>query len=621
MSTAPDLGEGDGSKREQGASHEGGLDIKGRYQRSKTRVANVATSLKSTLLGLPRDSVGRQQAVFEGLQGQLTRLNERTDAQFGTEGETLQFATPEQLERAKEGATEFRDLLSSIGSEQIKTEVRQGDFGIKLQAMYLGLKPVTFLHGADLALAHSLSLPSRFQIFNSPYGETLLYDEDLVKKTVTTYPDLFPRIGEQQDMADYLRSIYPEGSIAGDNDGAVRTAQTGLLLGFPENAVRINAENHDLCSQAYKLLRERIQYTHMFEERKRGASGMNPQILDALEVLTGYNTVANFRTRAEQLQGRRVININRPYILRYVKDCLTENGISATDEQIAYIVDRQPVTGYGFDWGGTAKDRDFLPTVIELFDKSGMSALGNLSQQFVNNIITDGLDLSETEPVITQHEDPERIADMMKELHSQAESVLLDPQTDIDPAQYDYVRRRGKVDHKASDRMERNPKLPRGQKIEHPLQFHTQYGSTDTFTILRGSNGNHIFVEMNQGEIRITSLKKHDADSSYHTFAVIQLSPDGSFDVHAKQFADDDSYSRREETFHDEIGGHPISLAVIPQRGEVSHVMSANEIQEILRTMQEGERDTQMMLRAVVRGRRSRPYFISEAEYQAFSQN
>lgn len=142
-----------------------------------------------------------------------------------------EYASPEEVETAKNGVAEFKELLDRSGYRTKRFLTKGGEAADMIQTMFLGLKPVSSIGVRDVGQVEKISFPERFHFVNG-----YLYDENLVAKTIRENPDIFSDFTPDADINFYIEEFLETNPDHKDS-GESATRKIGLLHGFPKDAV------------------------------------------------------------------------------------------------------------------------------------------------------------------------------------------------------------------------------------------------------------------------------------------------------------------------------------------------------------------------------------------------
>lgn len=145
--------------------------------------------------------------------------------------------TSTELERAKIGREQFEAVYNSANPE-LKAYLVQTKEGESVQAMILGIKPsvgigeegVSYLKNLNIQLPENYGLAGEF-----------VYDKAQVEATIAQNPEVFDNFQQfNGDIEAYIKSLSFKNSL-----GPQSMARTGVILGYPKDAIMSYARNFD----------------------------------------------------------------------------------------------------------------------------------------------------------------------------------------------------------------------------------------------------------------------------------------------------------------------------------------------------------------------------------------
>lgn len=267
------------------------------------------------------------------------------------------------LARAKQGVEAFKKTYDTRDTEwkQLLTETELGEC---IQAMYLGLKPATYIEEPSQRGIVIRNLERRFGIVRTHF----VYDGALVQEAITSNPDIFSDYqASRQSIDAYMREFN---NAAFQNTGeympqvnnvSERMLQHGILFGYPRNAVLQHAY--------YRQMDETFKYT-------TGTYG-EPLTSEEEAIRTGYvkgYSDTHFSTEEEYRNGvNRYRDEHRHELQSIIQKVFPKNSNEAKN----YLLTERFVQLPGFVYAlGNPKPGDYIfaQRVRDVFEQSGMNA-------------------------------------------------------------------------------------------------------------------------------------------------------------------------------------------------------------------------------------------------------
>ena len=274
-------------------------------------------------------------------------------------GSPLEYATPEELKRAKQGAAEFRQVFTTSGFFS-RVLLRHSEASQELQSMFLGLKPIADLSLTGLERTKDTPLPSRLQTVGQ-----VIYDEESVKETIAQNPEVFEDFGQfNSDLGKYLDDLINRRHAFTFQAAPEDIKRIGLLYGFPKDAVFQFAQHSQ--NRAHLVI---------------WASQSVPSVLrpDNQYSPLAQATILHFAALNEK--GKPVgSDYSSPFFASHkqeVKDYLGQLFPTFGEDDLDYFVESQPAKARGFGYATgkiTPETEKFPQKVEEIYERSGMNA-------------------------------------------------------------------------------------------------------------------------------------------------------------------------------------------------------------------------------------------------------
>lgn len=253
---------------------------------------------------------------------------------------------PAELERAIIGREQF-EAVYDTASPELKAYLLQTGEGVSIQAMFLGIKPsvgigkegVSFLKDLNIQLPENYALAGEF-----------VYDKAQVGSTIAQHPEVFDNFQQfNGDIEAYLRSLSFKNSL-----GPQSMSRTGVILGYPKDAVMSYARNYD----AYGAF---IHFSEDFSKNP-DAEGLTES---EVKVLTTYGEAADKREP-----------INPFPFQKELRSILEKKYPDVSEEGRNFILTAHQPYSQGFEFisgNPTMADMSFNQKVEKVFEQSGMN--------------------------------------------------------------------------------------------------------------------------------------------------------------------------------------------------------------------------------------------------------
>lgn len=268
----------------------------------------------------------------------------------------LEFSTPAELERAKQGVEDFKKTFQSNWLDGRRI-LRSGRIAPAIQSMFLGLKPMVGFTVSEIKEAEKVKFPDRFKL-----QKDHLYDRELVKEVIDKNPDVFDDFSEGSDIDAYMQNLFDRGP---SNQNSKYVIKVGLLYGFPKDAVLSYAKNIDRYASIQETFRK-LAFLYL---------GTMSDLTDKQKDI--YRHLALIRGTKVDLTPDYMhdfLDQHEEEARRFLED---QSFVKMTEEEIDFMVKNRPVSTLGFEYGtsvSTDATLAFPKKVDELYEKSGMNS-------------------------------------------------------------------------------------------------------------------------------------------------------------------------------------------------------------------------------------------------------